>query len=81
MNEKKLHINLKNKWSLTVLDTFINHIDACSSHTLIYYTEFYASQDKIYRLVETIKSIYVSGDGVCIFYESGAELLITRLRA
>lgn len=80
-NQKRLHIVLKNQFSLTVIDDFIHHIDAVQSHTLIYMTGFQSSQADIIRLTETVKNITVSGDGVIIFYESGAELLIQRLHA
>lgn len=78
---KKLHVVLKNQFSITVLDQFIHHIDAVNSHTLLYLTDFYAKESDIVRLTEKIKLITILSEGVCIYYESGAELLIRRLYA
>jgi hypothetical protein len=63
-----------------MIDTFIHHIDAVDSHTLIYNSDCITNEADIIRLIEKIKSFYISGNGVLIFYESGAELLIQRLR-
>jgi hypothetical protein len=81
MNTKKLHIKFTDQYENLLLDTFIHHIDAVKSHTLCYYTDFSKSKSEIFRLIEEIKGILVTSEGVQILYESGASLLITRIRA
>jgi len=81
MSNKRLHIVLKNKWQTVIIDEFIHHIDAVTSHTLAYLSDFSDSESDIIRMIETIDHFFISGDGVVIYYESGAELLITRVRA
>ena len=78
---KKLHIKLKDQFGSIIIDNFIDHIDACTSHTLLYETCFQAGKHKINRITESIKSIMITAEGVVIYYVSGYELLITRVRA